>query len=235
MIIMPEGDVKGTFDEAANDYDNLITRLTPFYEELQRAILDALPFSKTDPIEVLDLGVGTGELTLKVLESYPASVVLGVDFSDRMVGIAKKKLVRYEDRASYLEEDFRRLSFKRKFDAVVSTLSIHHLDDEDKRTLYLKIYGYLKDRGCFFNGDRIKTKSTPITEMYEARWHDYLKSQGLTESELEAIIAKSRQEDKPSSLGDQLTWLREAGFSGVECPVRYYNYAVFGGYKRSSR
>ena len=229
------GDVKQTFDEGADDYDNLITSLSPFYQELQRAILDAIPFSKTDPIEVLDLGIGTGELTLKVLEGYPNSTVLGIDFSEQMIGVAKNKLASYRDRVSYVQESFSRLLLKDKFDAVLSTLAIHHLDDEDKRTLYLKIYGYLKERGCFFNGDRIKTRLTPITEMYEARWHDYLKSQGLSEEEVEAIWQKSRQEDTPSTLGDQLNWLREAGFYGVECPIRYYNYAVFGGYKRPNR
>ena len=232
---MPGSSVKRTFDEGADDYDNLITKLTPFYEELQRAILGSIPFSPSDPIVVLDLGVGTGELAIKVLESYPNSTILGVDFSERMIEIAQEKLDRYQDRVSYLQENLSRLALGQKFDAVLSTLSIHHLDDEDKRALYLKVYGYLKDRGCFFNGDRIKTKTSRITEMYEHRWRDHLKSQGLSEEEVEAIWAKSRREDTPSSLGDQLNWLREAGFHGVECPIRYYNYAVFGGYKRPNR
>ncbi|MGQ9630611.1 MAG: citrate/2-methylcitrate synthase [bacterium] len=222
---------KRSFDREAVDYDYNIRRLIPYYAELHEAIINAIPFLKDQRIRVLDLGIGTGELALKVLETFTNSHVVGVDISPQMIGIAKRKLAKYEDRLSFLQEDFVNLDFHEEFDVIVSTFAIHHLDDGEKRRLYRRAYDFLKGRGCFFNGDIIKFKSEATMRLYDERWRSYMLEQGLTPEEVEYNFQKYLTEDRPTSLGDQISWLREAGFHQVECPIRYYNYAVFGGYK----
>src|SRR5437773_11806393 len=54
----------------------------PRYDELQAATIDAIPFA---PGRVLELGIGTGETTRRLLERYPGAEITGLDSQPEMV------------------------------------------------------------------------------------------------------------------------------------------------------
>jgi len=62
---------------------------------------------------------------------------------------------------------------------------------------------------------------------------NWIHKAGLSEHELSEIIDRM-QYDKPSSLSDQLQWLREIGFQDVDCYYKYFNFAVYSGRKHSN-
>ncbi len=102
----------------------------PRYDELQRATVDAIPFA---PLRVLELGVGTGETTKRLLERYPDARVTGLDAQPEMVFKARELGI--EVRLARMEDPLP----DGPWDLVLSVLSVHHLDDEQKRDLFRRV------------------------------------------------------------------------------------------------
>jgi tRNA (cmo5U34)-methyltransferase len=102
----------------------------PRYDELQAATVDAIPLA---PSRVLELGVGTGETTRRLLERYPDADVTGLDSQPEMVFKAREhgisvRLARMEDPLP-----------DGPWDLVISVLSVHHLDEDQKRDLFRRV------------------------------------------------------------------------------------------------
>ena len=98
--------------------------------ELQDAAVDAIPF---EPARVLELGVGTGETTRRLLKRHPGATVVGLDSTPDMVFHASGlgidvRLARMEDPLP-----------DGPWDLVISVLSVHHLDDDQKRDLFRRV------------------------------------------------------------------------------------------------
>src|SRR5215213_11749388 len=68
--------LSGQFHMNPETYLDEIRGELPLYDELQAAAGDAIPFP---PRRVLELGVGTGETTRRLLERYPDAGVTGLD------------------------------------------------------------------------------------------------------------------------------------------------------------
>jgi len=85
-----KADVKSYYDSTADVFDEL------FGEEQAAKQNLALSHVEMDSkFKVLDIGCGTGELMLKIAEK--AQWVLGIDVSDRMLKIAKRKIRELEN------------------------------------------------------------------------------------------------------------------------------------------
>jgi tRNA (cmo5U34)-methyltransferase len=74
--------VSAQFHMDPETYLDEIRAELPLYDELQEATIDAIPFA---PRRVLELGVGTGETTRRLLERYPHARVTGLDSQPDMV------------------------------------------------------------------------------------------------------------------------------------------------------
>ncbi|MGH2669496.1 MAG: class I SAM-dependent methyltransferase, partial [bacterium] len=118
-------------------YDLGIRFVVPRYEELHEAILSALDVPHEAPFEAIDLGVGTGELSIKILRRWPNARILGVDQSGDMLEVAKRKLSGYPERMRFEQLSMTRMKKRgAAFDAVVSCLSVHHLTGPEKAKLF---------------------------------------------------------------------------------------------------
>jgi tRNA (cmo5U34)-methyltransferase len=102
----------------------------PHYDELQEATIQAIPFS---PRRVLELGVGTGETTRRLLERYPDAEVTGLDAQPEMVFKARELGI--EVRLARMEDPLP----DGPWDLVLSVLTVHHLDGEGKRDLFRRV------------------------------------------------------------------------------------------------
>ncbi len=72
----------GQFDWTPEAYLERIRAQVPRYDELQEQAIAAVPFA---PERVLELGMGTGETTRRLLEAHPDAWVIGLDSSPDMV------------------------------------------------------------------------------------------------------------------------------------------------------
>lgn len=100
---------------------------------------------------VLDIGFGTGTLTSGLYEQ--GCSITGVDFSQRMIELAKEKM----PQAELLQGDFSKglpeKLLEKKYDFIIATYSLHHLTDEGKANLIGRLLSLLKEDGKILIGD----------------------------------------------------------------------------------
>ncbi|HSI79579.1 MAG TPA: class I SAM-dependent methyltransferase [Solirubrobacterales bacterium] len=102
----------------------------PRYDELQAEAIAAIPPA---PGRVLELGVGTGETSRRLVERYPEAEVTGLDSSPEMVFRARELGI--EARLARIEDPLP----DGPWDLVISVLTVHHLDDGGKRDLFRRV------------------------------------------------------------------------------------------------
>jgi ubiquinone/menaquinone biosynthesis C-methylase UbiE len=97
-------------------------------------------------MNVLDLGCGTGTLTLMLKRAHPNTNVTGMDGDPDVLKIARDK-----SRGTDIQWDQGFASSlpypDSTFDRVVTSLVIHHLVTDDKRRAFKEIFRVLKPRG----------------------------------------------------------------------------------------
>ena len=214
--------IEGAFDQSVQYYDNWMKLALPSYDELFRTALELIPFGVDSTIEVLDLGAGTGLFSEHVFKKYPRTKFTLCDLAPKMLDVARERFREYPEQFEYLVEDYRELGSENRYDLVISSLSIHHLEDEEKRRLFKQVHRALKDTGIFINVDQIKGPTPEMQKLYWENWLRMVREKGAAEDQIQASIQRRREFDKDSLLTDQLTWLSKAGFVNVDCVYKNY-------------
>jgi tRNA (cmo5U34)-methyltransferase len=210
------------FRAHAGEYDRLRRRLVPGFDALYATAVRLLD----DPRRVLDLGAGTGLLSRFLVDAHPSARVVLVDGAHEMLALARQTLgdsiesMHVQDLTDPLPEG--------PFDAVVSAFAIHHLDDPAKAGLYARILGVLDQRAMFVNAEQVAGPTAALDALY-LRWHEQ-DSRALGTSSEEWAQARHRMRlDRSAPVETQLGWLRDAGFTDVDCPWRAGRFAVLSG------
>ncbi|MBO9130441.1 class I SAM-dependent methyltransferase [Bacillus sp. 165] len=142
------------FDEWAHTYDSFVSGENIEYKEAFANYEDILNSVVAKSFgTVLEFGIGTGNLTHKLLEA--GLNVYGVEPSKQMRQIAKQKL---QNKVKIIEGDF--LNFLipvTEIDTIVSTYAFHHLTDEEKHEAVCKYGQLLKKGGKIVFADTIFT------------------------------------------------------------------------------
>lgn len=222
--------VKDHFEKEAEEFDELIKTLIPFYEDMIKSMILTLPFHKKENIKVLDLGCGTGNISKEVKERFPNAHITCVDMAENMIQLAESKLAPYSN-IEFKIADFRDLKYKQEYDAIVSSLALHHLHPEEQKSFYHQINMFLKEGGVFYNVDNILGSSPYLNQVYLDKWIEFM-SEKHTQKEIETIwLPRYREEDFPSPLRSHIQWLEDAGFQEVDVVWKSYMFGVYGGKK----
>ena len=225
--------VGSLFGEAARDYDRARRQLVPGFDRFYGTALQSIPFAEEQEIKVLELGAGTGLLSAMIAEKFPRSRVTLVDLSVEMLRVARRRFTREPGRFEFRTMDYARKPLPSRdggYDLVVSALSIHHLTHGDKRELFGKVRRSLAVGGYFVNADQIAGDTPEEETRLGDWWLGRVREAGVSERDLAAALLRMRA-DKNATLGEQLLWLREAGFRGVDCRYKDHRFAVYGGKK----
>ena len=188
MANRPDG---GQFHFDPASYLQTIRKEVPAYDELQNAVAEATAGIHVE--RVLELGVGTGQTSCRVLDLHPEVEFVGIDESAEMLAAASEDVAGADLRVSRLEDPLP----EGTFDLVVSALAVHHLDGAGKADLFARVADRLRPGGRFVLGDVVEPDNpadavTPIDGVY----------------------------DQPSTIGDQVRWLAAAGLDAEVVWVR---------------
>ncbi|MFC1406069.1 MULTISPECIES: trans-aconitate 2-methyltransferase [Streptacidiphilus] len=220
--------IERVFQGEADEWHQLARRYQTRYDEMLGELVSRVRVPSG--ARILDLGCGSGVLAEIMLERFPDSQVTLLDLSSNMIAAAERRLERFGSRASFVEGRFEDMP-EGPFDAVVSTLALHHLGtDEEKRTQYARILGSLTPGGSFWQGEYVLSSSPEDSELNEDAWADWLRTKDFSEEEVLQLRERVGHNDRPAPLVDQLRWLDELGFTRVDCTWRYIKFAVFGGH-----
>jgi ubiquinone/menaquinone biosynthesis C-methylase UbiE len=166
---------KNRFGKWATAYDNTLGR-SKRHQKLLDLVVESASIKKNDI--VLDIGCGTGLLSLKLLKKADC-FIQGIDSSPEMLSIFKNKIrkLKLSDKINCKLGDAENLDFNNAtFDIIVSTVSLHHV--KDKVPMIKKINRALKAGGKFILGDIDVDTSGRLTDAKRLlRILDYLKEE----------------------------------------------------------
>jgi tRNA (cmo5U34)-methyltransferase len=179
-----------------------LSREIPHRDVAEEMLLIALPQQIT---RFVDLGTGDGRLLSLVRDRYSDAEGVGLDSSAPMLDRARERFdgdPHIELREHDLQKPLPEIGVS---DAFVSGLAIHHLADERKQELFGEIHALLAPGGVFANLDLVRSASSRLHERFRR----------------EIGRAQDDPTDRLAELGEQMGWLREAGFSEVDCHFKW--------------
>jgi SAM-dependent methyltransferase len=170
---------------------------------------------------VLDLGTGDGRLLARLARERRGLRGVGLDVSEPMLNAARSRFAD-EDHIELVEHDLARpLPELGRFDAVVSSMAIHHLEHDRKRALYAEVFNVLLPGGVFANFEHV---ASPTQRLHVAFF---------------AAIGEPLEHEDPSDrlldVETQLGYLREAGFTDVDCYWKWLEMALLIGVRPPAR
>ncbi|MGL4773373.1 MAG: class I SAM-dependent methyltransferase [Clostridium sp.] len=210
------------FNSIAEKYDNQRRELIPMFDVFYGTVRE-LAFMKENG-RVLDLGSGTGLLAQFVMEKYPKAHYILVDIAEEMLKVAKERFKGYEN-VDYKVCDYRTEELG-EYDLIISGMSIHHLDSEEKRELFKSIYKSLKKGGVFINADQVFGEDKVSEEIQKKYQFDYIENCSLSREDKDKTYERIKM-DKMDTMSYQIEMLKEAGFNSVDIYYKCYNYTVF--------
>lgn len=218
--------VEQFFDCLSSEYAGAIQRCVPRYAEMLWALFEYLPPAVTRPRRILELGCGTGNLSVVIAEQFPDAELTLVDLSQASLATCQQRLPSHTT-ARFVHADMRCLELaESNFDLIMSTIAIHHLTSQEKQALFHLCGKWLVPGGVFTYSDQFAGQSESTYLRHMANWRRFAKEMGASEQEWEMWMQHQREHDFHDSLPDQLDWLENAGFVAIDCTWRYLLWTV---------
>ena len=217
-------EIENQFNLVADKYDvnrkKFIPCFNDFYFETTKFIASCI----NEPNRILDLGAGTGLLSYFWYQMFSKSDYVLVDISENMLKIAKERFDNLSNIEYQVADYIERLP-DGEFDAIISALSIHHLEHIDKAALFSKVYDKLPSGGIFVNYDQFCAGTCEMNKYFDNYWEDQLNNSGLSEKDIE-MWKERRKLDKECSVEEEVEMLKKSAFSQVKCIYLSQKFAV---------
>src|SRR5260370_14021244 len=194
-----------------------------------------LPFGEQEAFTFLDLGAGTGAASRALLDRHPRSTAILADFSSQMMAAGESEMEPFAGRYRYVEFNMTTgewpAAIPAALDAVVTSMSVHHLTDERKQGLFAEIFARLVPGGWYLNYDPVRTDDPLVEATWQRvnghedpdaasrRLHRTPQEPARNQNHVRSIIPR----DHP------LEYLPSAGFRGIDVYWKQLDYVIYGG------
>jgi ubiquinone/menaquinone biosynthesis C-methylase UbiE len=215
--------IKEQFNLIAQKYDSHRKCFIPCFDDFYKNSVSLLKCYKNNFQNVVDLGAGTGLLTMEIYKLYNNAHYTLVDISEDMLKIAKERFEGLNN-FEFVEKNYVENIPIKNCDLICSALSIHHLENNEKVKLYKNIYKTLDSGGCFINLDQFIGASGEINNLYNEWWHNFIDNSGINSEDKTAWIERKKL-DKENTIKETIELLKDSGFKNIEC---IYNFMKFG-------
>jgi ubiquinone/menaquinone biosynthesis C-methylase UbiE len=228
------------YDSHSNEYDSYQFAAVPRYQEMLEMV--AITFhhflgEKGAKAKILDLGCGTGNASLAILDKIPAQIFL-VDGSEKMIEIALQKIrsklpgtVAVKKAADLSSSDWDQDIGGNEYDAIVSTLVLEHLPFEKYRAAVAKCYRLLAPGGWLIAVEGYKEEGSDIVDWFNRQMED---NRSLLDSKIASFVSQLREKKEIhyyTSKRQKEDWWRQAGFEKVVVLWQYLCIAMMVGRK----
>lgn len=233
---------KATNEEIKTRFDSDVERFSDLESGQQTTIdapltmnlcTEAAKYINPNATELLDIGCGAGNYTLKMLSKIPNLNCTLNDLSLPMLERARARVsAQTTGKITLIQDDMRNLHLPdNHFDIVLAAATFHHLrTDADWELVFTKIYQVLKPGGSIWISDLITHDSIPIDKLFQDQYGTYLETLG-GETYKQKVLDYIEYEDTPRSINYQLALLQKVGFSVTEILHKNCYFAAFGAIK----
>ena len=221
--------IETQFNLIAEEYDRNRRKFIPCFDDFYKNTTNFIVSNIAKPKQVVDLGAGTGLLTYFWHQRCPDSNYTLVDIADEMLHVARKRFDGIENIA-YQTENYTHKLPDILFDTVISALSIHHLEDKDKKKLFERIYDRLPNGGLFVNYDQFCAGQTEMDRWFNSFWESQLANSGLTDQDI-ALWKERRKLDRECTVKQELNMLTDCKFKIANCVYSCQKFSVIAAIK----
>jgi ubiquinone/menaquinone biosynthesis C-methylase UbiE len=216
------------FGSMVESYDSLMRRCVPRYEEMSTRLIEYRPASAS---AILELGCGTGNLSLRLAVRFPDAQFTFVDAAPEMIDVTRARLQREHpqlaERATFMTARFEDLDLApHSFDLVTSCISLHHV--RDKAALYRAIFQALvPDSGTFRFADQLSGGTEANHQLNWSRWLEFCSRPGhCTADEIQSLLDHAEAHDHYTPLAEHFRLLEAAGFAQLDCVWRNWIWGI---------
>jgi tRNA (cmo5U34)-methyltransferase len=247
--VHPPGDtVSDWTEEDSATFREIASVAVPRRAEMLAAILALIPYGTGEAFKVVDIGSGDGRLGAALLDGFPQATLLALDGSEAMRAGATRLLRSFERRAAVRSFELASPDWwdlMRGADVIVSSLALHHLNDEKKQYLFRAAAERISARGALLVADLVEPQHPIVRRLFEESWEMSARQQADATHAPDQLAAFHAHRwnhfrfpdstDHPSPLFFQLVWLKHAGFAIAECVWAAAGHVVYGGFKSADR
>lgn len=220
--------------KTAQVFDDMLSRSVPFYQEIQRMLLELSLAYAQKGTAVYDLGCSTGNTLIALDAALPPTVrLVGVDNSAEMLHKAREKFSHYrmKRRIKLVCADLNRKVDVPGGSVVIMNLTLQFVRPIHRHRVVAKIARELRGGGCLLLVEKVLGKTSPLNRLFIDNYHTFKKRSGY--SQLEIALKREALENIliPYRADENVAMLLENGFSGCEIFFKWYNFCGFIAHK----
>lgn len=214
--------------EVSRAFDAHVRKSVPFYEEVQRMVVELSDYFVRDQSVVYDLGASTGT-TLDMLAARHAAKenaqFVGVDLSESMVQQAQARVQRPNVR--FLHTNVMDVEFAPPANLVVSLYTLQFLTLAERRELLKRVNDGTVEGGALLLVEKTRAENALFEDIWLELYWDFKRRQGLTPEQILEKANSLRGVLNPLTTEENVDLLFQTGFSRVEVFFKWYNWTGF--------
>lgn len=222
-------------EEVSRAFDSHVRKSIPFYDEIQRMVVELSEYFVGDGGVVYDLGSSTGE-TLNQLATYHSGKenlqLIGVEVSDSMIEQAREKVASPSVR--FRHSNILDVEFSPPADLVTSLYTLQFLRLAERRRLLQRIAAHMVEGGALLLVEKTRGDNADLEDMWTELYWDFKRRNGLSPEQVLEKAASLRGVLNPLTFEENLALVQQCGFTRVEPFFKWYNWTGFIAVKNHS-
>src|SRR5680860_105510 len=214
--------------EVSRSFEAHVRKSVPFYDELQRMLVELSDYYVRDQSVIYDLGSSTG-VTLDLLAAHHAAKenaqFIGADLSESMVTEAQAR-VKWPN-VRFIHKNVLDIEFNPPANFIVSLYTLQFLTLAERRRLLKRINVGMVEGGALLLAEKTRAENACFEDVWLELYWDFKRRQGLTPEQILCKANSLRGVLNPLSTGENIDLLSQSGFSRVEVFFQWYNWSGF--------
>jgi len=215
-------------ENVAKVFDDMVNRSVPYYGEMQRMMAELAADHAKEGSDVYDLGCSTGTTMIGMDTMIKPDIrFIGIDDSQKMLDKCKSKLLEvgfsrnYELRCADLSQGVQITNAS----VVVLCLTLQFVRPIYRERLLKNIYDGLNSGGVLILVEKILAEDSSFNRDFIKYYYNYKRRNNYSELEISQKREALENVLIPYKLSEDITILRDTGFSHCEVFFKWYNFA----------
>jgi tRNA (cmo5U34)-methyltransferase len=214
----------------ANAFDDMVERSVPYYNEIQRMIIELAAEHALPNTNVIDLGCSTGTTMIGLNPFVNDNIkFVGIDDSAEMLKKCNLKLQEANFNREYelILGDLHQEDKIENASVVILCLTLQFVRPIYREKLLKRIFDGLVPGGVLIISEKVLAEDSLFNRNFIKYYYDYKRRNQYSEMEISQKREALENVLIPYKLSENITMLREAGFSHTETFFKWYNFSGF--------